>query len=371
MKNFILLLSLITCFSCRHEEEKHIPPSPGPKLGRLTESASKVIAGKQEAVRPETLSLRPQIQATGFVEYNPADIRNISARLSGRIVKLYIRYNFQEIEKGDRLMDIYSPEMIAVQKELIQISRDQSVNKTLLDAAELKLEQAGFTAQQIEKIKATGNVIDPVPVYSPFNGHIHDMPAISNAPNGTGNMGGTYAETPGSSALSLSEGMFIEKGMKLISIYGMTDPKIVLNIYPADMPYVREGNPVFLVTEADAKDSLRGVISYIEPTSTEANGFGLVRVKLEDGDIMHKAGAVISALVVTDAVQGLWIPRSACLDLGSRKMVFLKGKAGFERHEIQAGVISGERIEVLHGLVVTDSIALNAGYLVDSEGFIQ
>jgi Cu(I)/Ag(I) efflux system membrane fusion protein len=371
MKNLLILLSLLAYFSCRREQEKHIPPGPAAKLGSLTESASKVVVGKLEAVIPQRMSLQPEIQATGFIDYNPADIRNISARFNGRIVKLYIGYNFQEIEKGQKLMDVYSPEMIAAQKELIQIASDPAANKVMLDAAELRLFQAGFTSQQIKKIEASGNVIDPVPVYSPYSGHIHDMPEGSGATTATGGMGATDAASVSSPALSLREGMFIEKGMKLVSIYGMTQPKIVLNIYPSDMPYVRKGNTVSLVTEMDSRDTVYGLISYIEPVSNEANGFGRVRVQLQDGEMMHKAGAVISARIITDPVEGVWIPASACMDLGSRKIVFLKGRTGFVRHDIKTGVVAANHIEVLQGLETTDSIALNAGYMVDSEGFIK
>ncbi len=83
-----------------------------------------------------------------------------------------------------------------------------------------------------------------------------------------------------------------------------------------------------------------------------------------------KVGMYVRATIEADSVSGIWIPKEAMLDMGERKIVFLKNENAFQPHEIKMGTASGKFIEVIEGLNETDEIASNAQYIEDSESFI-
>ena len=74
----------------------------------LTPVNSSVVSGVP-AVTPVLKTVDDTLSADGYLDFDTRTFNNIAARFSGRIEKLYIKYAFQEIHKGQRIMDIYSP----------------------------------------------------------------------------------------------------------------------------------------------------------------------------------------------------------------------------------------------------------------------
>jgi len=69
--------------------------------------------------------------------------------------------------------------------------------------------------------------------------------------------------------------------------------------------------------------------------------------------------------------RGLWIPRTALVDLGRTKIVWLKTGAAYSAHQVETGINDGNEIQVTKGITIADSIAVNGQYLSDSESFIK
>ena len=85
-----------------------------------------------------------QIGALGRVDYDTRRVQTISARISGRIEKLYVKYRYQHVHTGDKIMDIYSPELVTAQQDLLFVLHNDPGNTTLLDAARTKLQLLGM-----------------------------------------------------------------------------------------------------------------------------------------------------------------------------------------------------------------------------------
>jgi Cu(I)/Ag(I) efflux system membrane fusion protein len=385
---------LIPSCTSKHEQQ---PPSNSAKvdLGGLVKPVNNTIFSDVKVIAPEDRTINPVIKTLGVIGYDPRLINNISMRYGGRIEKLYIRFNFQEVSKGERLMDIYSPEILTEQQNLIFLLASKSVEPTMLSTSENKLKLLGLTGSQIKQIETSKQPINPIPVYSTYAGHIHDIginsagPGMSSSGMNT-NMssssssmnedpvsGGTpllIENLPSSqtSALTLKEGMYVQSGQSVFAIYDISKVWAVLDIYQKDAMLLRTGDKVMITSETSPTDSVSAIINYIEPVSGQNASTIKARVYLQNTGNLHlKVGTLLTAKIALRPVKGIWVPRSAVIDLGDKMVVFVQEKDHFKAKRIQAGAITDSFIQILGGLNIQQKIAASAQYLVDSESFIK
>lgn len=117
--------------------------------------------------------------------------------------------------------------------------------------------------------------------------------------------------------------------------------------------------------------TINGKVNFIEPALQDGDKTTSIRVYIDNMDHALKVNSLVKASIQTGSARGLWIPRSALLDLGRTQVVWLKRGALFQAHQVLAGGISGNEIQITKGLSVTDSLASDAQYLTDSESFIK
>ena len=115
-----------------------------------------------------------EINALGYTAYNTTEVGAISARVNGRIEKLYVKYRYQLIKKGQKIMDIYSPELLTAQQNLLFLLKNDPSNISLISASKEKLLLLGFSSQQLQQLINTQKALFTVSVYSSYSGHIHE-----------------------------------------------------------------------------------------------------------------------------------------------------------------------------------------------------
>ncbi|MBA2331015.1 MAG: efflux RND transporter periplasmic adaptor subunit, partial [Flavisolibacter sp.] len=124
----------------------------------LLKQSNAQIAANLPTIMAESGTRIFSIPVQGVVSYDARKQSSISSRVSGRIEKLYIKYNFQPVKKGQLLMEIYSPDLAAAQRELIYISRNDN-NASLLQRAKQRLNLLGMQPAQIEQVLRSGKPI--------------------------------------------------------------------------------------------------------------------------------------------------------------------------------------------------------------------
>ena len=312
------------------------------------------------------------IEVPGYTAYNTSSVGNIAARVSGRIEKLYVKYRYQKISKGQKIMDIYSPELMTAQQNLLFLLKNDSNNGSMIEAARQKLLLLGFSEQQLGQIVRSGNPSFTIAVYSSYPGHIHEA-------GNTGAMGdGTNAEdenmnqaTLTTQELNLKEGMYVKKGQVIFSVYDPLKLWVLLNIYPQDQFFVKAGDRVRVVPETKPAEDFIATINYIEPFFRKGSKTIAARVNYDNSTLQLPVGSQVKATIFSDAHRGLWLPKEAVLSLGMDKIVFLKKDKGFKVHKIITGHVHKNLLQVTAGLNESDSVAANAQYLVDSESFVK
>ncbi|HEY1006027.1 MAG TPA: efflux RND transporter periplasmic adaptor subunit, partial [Sphingobacteriaceae bacterium] len=163
-------------------------------LAHLVKPTNQVVVSGIRTVKPSRGNRYGKESLRGVIAYDPENINSISSRVNGRIERLFVHYNFQRIAKGQKLMEIYSPDLAAAQTELLFLKSNGEMQ--LLESARQKLRLLGMTNEQIGRILRTGQVDYRVTVYSPYSGYLMTEPAGEPV---SGGMAKTMITSSGSS----------------------------------------------------------------------------------------------------------------------------------------------------------------------------
>ncbi len=306
------------------------------------------------------------IEAIGNIQNDTREIGAVSARVAGRIEKLYVRYRYQMIERGQKIMDIYSPEIATAQQNLLFLLKNDASNTSIINAAKQRLLLMGMSSQQLSQLIRTGKASLTISVYSNIIGHVHE--AGQEKMEATGNMQGSSTTT---APLTIREGMYVQQGQRIFSLTNPHKAWAVLNIFPENQHYVQVGNAVKIVPEAMPQKAFRAQINFIEPFYRQGSKTLTARVYFDNYQMKIPIGSQVRANIFGNTTNANWLPNEAVLSLGINEVVFLKTSGGFIAHKIQTGIRQENFVQVISGLSVKDTVASNAQYLTDSESFIK
>ncbi|MDO3628022.1 efflux RND transporter periplasmic adaptor subunit [Mucilaginibacter sp. BT774] len=340
----------------------------GISLNTVLEPVNSSAISSVKAVTPRQEEVPIAISAEGYLDFDTRTFNNIASRFSGRIEKLYVKYAFQEIHRGQRIFDIYSPELVTDQQDLIYLIKNSPAEAGLINAAKQKLLLLGMTGTQVEQIVRTGKAFYSLPVYSPYEGHVHD---VAHSQMSEGQPTSSPTNFTGTVPLAVKEGMYAEKGQTLFNVVDPHTLWAIIKIDHSSVAAIKLHQPVKLTIPDEPGKTIIGRVDFIEPMLQNGDKVTSVRVYLHNMNHELKVGGLVKAEIETGSKSGLWIPRTAVVDLGKTRIVWLKAGAAYHAYQVQTGVERSDEIQITKGLTAADSIAVNAQYLSDSESFIK
>ena len=362
-------------------------------LKDLIKPTNTSVVAAIKTTHPERKTLPVNITAPGVISYDTRKTYAVPVRFGGRIEKLFLKYNYQPVRKGLVIMEIYSPELVTAQRELLYIVNEHKEHQEIVNGAKQKLLLLGLTENQIEKIINSGKETFAFPVLSPYTGYIiestktvPESPSTSMAqpaPMGggmnkraNGGMQTSAAMSESSSAPSLGaqfsvrEGMYVTTGQSLFKVVNDTRLWAELYFSAGEGKQIKKGDPVELHVKG-LDDAISSRVDFIQPFFSEGKQFLQVRSFLNDNKNNLRVGQLVTSHISQAHPQSLWVPKLAILDLGVQQIVFLKDKGTFAPFKVKIGLESEGWIEIKEGLTESSEIAANAQYLVDSESFIK
>ncbi len=322
----------------------------------------------------DTLSL------PGVVAYDPRRSRVVAARFGGRIERLLVRSNYQPVRRGEKLLDLYSPELVTAQQEYIFVLENDADNAALVGGARHKLALLGLTETQLQGLARTRHPTYRVAVFSPYDGYVVETPA------GAGSSASPAAASP-ASQLSLTEGAYVTTGQALFQVINTSQVWGLFQPTPAELARLRPGQQLQIAVEGQAK-RLTARLDFVEPEFRTGESTAAVRVYLPNPQGELRRGQRLTARIVAGAAAAtnatassgatapanpgaFWLPRAAVVDLGTRQIAFVQRGATFVPVLVQVGPRTATQVQVLSGLRGDENVAANGQYLIDSEGFIQ
>ncbi|HKO16504.1 MAG TPA: efflux RND transporter periplasmic adaptor subunit [Gemmatimonadaceae bacterium] len=301
-------------------------------------------------VRPLTAETR----TTGVITFDETKITQVSPKFGGFVERLYVDFTGQPVRRGQPLLEIYSPDLVAAQQELLlagQLQRDIGRSAVpgvpgnttdLLAAAKRRLVLWDISQPQIDDILRTGQVRRTLTLYAPVSGVIIDKKVVRG-----------QATTPGE---------------MLYTIADLGDVWVDAQLREADAAWVRNGSGADIDVAGLPGRTFKGRVTYVYPTLDSTSRAVRARVVVSNTGGMLKPGMYATVRLSTPSRSALTVPNSAVLRTGERNVVFVDmGDRGLMPHEVQLGRTAGDYTEVVAGLEPGQRVVTSAQFLLDSE----
>lgn len=378
----------------------------GPRQFAMSEAARKLASIETTPVQRRFVT-RP-VRLVGKIDYDETVVKSISARVAGRLDRLYVDYTGVTVQAGDHLVWLYSPALLTAQQELLEARKrikrtagEQSQwlrdsNLEAFESAKEKLLLWGLTKAQIQGILDRGKAEDHMMITSPVGGVV-----IHKA---------------------LNEGDYVKEGTRIYQITDLGHLWVRLDAYEQDLPWIRYGQSVTIQTEAMPGRDFEGWISFVDPVVEEKTRTIKVRVNVANPDGRLKPGMFVRAVVearlagagkvIDPQLAGKWIcpmhpeivrdragdcpicgmdlelaedlgfvaeanprkplvvPVSAVLVTGKRAVVYVqvpgKKRPTFEGREVILGPRAGNDYIILEGLKENEKVVTQGAFRIDS-----
>jgi hypothetical protein len=252
----------------------------------------------------------------------------------------------------------------------------------LIEAAKEKLKLLGLSETQISDLIKTGKESTFLSVYSTADGYIvaqevaEKISALSSTPQK--GMGSSMNESTRKvenqenisqpSELQVREGMYVTTGQTIFSVVNTATVWAEFDVAQSLNNLIHPGDEI---TIKWGSDSLQTKVNFIQPFFKSKEPFTKVRVVLPNTADRFSVGQLITGALTKSSSPTMWLPASAIVDLGGKKIVFVKKKNVFRPREIITGQKSSSWIELVGGLSASDSISYQAQTMMDSENFIR
>jgi Cu(I)/Ag(I) efflux system membrane fusion protein len=314
-------------------------------------------AGIRSALAVREAIGRP-VRAVGVVMPDETRVRRVQAKIDGWIERLHTNFTGQMVKKGQPLMEIYSPDLVAAQREYLlaragvdrmkespyEDAREMSAG--LAQAARMRLKLFDVPESYIEELERTGKVRRTVTLDAPVSGYV------------TGK--------------EIFEGTRVSPGMDLLTVTDLSRVWIDADLYESESRFVRVGQTAVLDTEADPGSKMKGRVAFIYPTFSPETRTLKVRFEFPNPGLRLKPQMYANVSLDLDSVVGVVIPDSALIDTGLRQIAFVDtGNGGFEPREVKVGVRGGGKAQILSGVKEGEKVAVGANFLLDSESKLR
>jgi Cu(I)/Ag(I) efflux system membrane fusion protein len=315
------------------------------------------LAGIQSAPAVREAISHP-VRAVGIVVPDETRIRRVQAKIEGWIEKLHTNFTGQLVTKGQPLLEIYSPDLVAAQREylLAKAGVERMKESPYPDAREMStgLAQAARTRLKlfdvpegfIEELERTGKVQRTVTLNAPVSGYV------------TGK--------------EVFEGTRVMPGMDLFTVTDLSRVWIEADLYEYEAQSVRVGQAALLDTVADPGVKRKGRVSFLYPTFSPETRTLKVRFEFPNPGLRLKPQMYANVSLDLHSVTGVVVPDSALIETGVRVIAFVDaGNGSFEPREVKVGVRGNGKAQVLSGVKEGEKVAVRANFLLDSESKLR
>ncbi len=295
-------------------------------------------------VRTATVESRlrnTEIKTVGYVKYDEDQLIHIHPRVEGWIEILYVKAAGDPVSKGQALYELYSPQLVNAQEELIlAMNRNSS---RLLKAAEDRLRALQISDAFIKTLKKTGRVRQTMTFYAPQSGVVDN--------------------------LNIREGFYVKPGTTLMSIGNLNRVWVEAEVYERQASLVKTGLPVTMTLDYLPGRKWEGKVGYVYPTLDAKTRTAGVRLRFENSDGLLKPNMFAQVTIHEQSnAKALMIPREAVIRTGKQdRVVIALGEGRFKSIGVGLGSIGDEYVEVVHGLKEGEEVVTSAQFLLDSE----
>ena len=290
------------------------------------------------------------LELSGKIQENEENAASLVTQIAGRIEKLYVSFTGEQVNKGQRIAQIYSPTLINAQKELLEADKLKETNPSLLEAAKNKLRNWKITDEQISNILSEQKIQETFVIYAEYSG------VITNK--------------------KVSVGDHLKEGEVLFDIQNLNSLWVIFDAYETNINTISIGDDITFNTAALPNETFKAKVAFIDPTINPITRTVSIRAEVNNRNKklkpeMFVQGTInISKANPIDKKELVTVPKSAVLWTGQRSVVYIKLPKSkipsFEFREIEIEETIGDSYLVTNGLKQGDEVVTNGAFIIDA-----
>ncbi len=301
-----------------------------------------------------------RIRTVGLIAYEESKQYSVNARISGWVEKLYVNEKGQKVKKGQTLLEIYSPELVAAQQELILAKQNfaglssssfpeiAAGAKSLLEASRRRLSLWNVSTKQIAQIEKSGQVQRRLTLEAPHSGIV--------------------------SMKMVTEGMYVKPGVPLFEISDLSRVWVYADIYESELPFVKVGQQANVILPYAGEIPRSAKVSYLYPYVDAKTRTVKARLEFANTDFSLRPEMYVNVEILAEPrSQVLMVPAEAILNSGDKQRLFVAlGEGKFEPRAVKTGVQGDDgMIEIVSGVASGEMVVTSAQFLFDSESQLR
>src|SRR2546426_5411595 len=308
--------------------------------------------------RVESMTVEDEIHVTGNVAIDETGLSTVQVRYTGYIQKVFADATYQYLRKGQPLFTIYSPDLVATEREYLVAKQNQQRvaqstvlgvtegSESLLEAATERLKRWGVSQREIARLESTGEVQKELEVDSPVSGYITERNALPN--------------------------LTVQPETRLYSVADLSTVWVLAEVFQNDLGRIKVGDRASLTVDSYPGRAFEGRVNFIYPQVDMMTRTARARLVFANPGLKLTPGMFVNVTLKVPMGKQLVIPSSGVLQSGTRQIVFVsRGDGYIEPREVQLGSRVGDDFIVLKGVKVGEEIVMSANFLIDSESQLQ
>jgi RND family efflux transporter MFP subunit len=306
----------------------------------------------------ESKVVSDEIHAYGNIQTNERRFAYVQARFTGWIRQVYASATGDFIQKGQPLFTIYSPDLIAAEREYLlakknadtlqhsQISGVADGATSLAAAAKGRLQQFDLPESELARLDETGEALNDLTFNSPVAGYVTDKNVLPN--------------------------MYVQPDTKLYTIADLSDVWVLAQMFQNDSAKVKSGDSAEVTLDGYPGQVFRGRVEYLLPQLDVATRTLPVRLVLANPGLKLRPGMYVNVTVKRSLGRQLVVPDSAVFHSGTKNLIFIyTGEGAIEPREVETGPNIGSDLVIAKGVTAGEQIVTSANFLIDSEAQLQ
>jgi len=299
------------------------------------------VVGEAQAAGGTLLKLSGKVQADERLASSQV------AQVPGRIERLYVTFTGEQVYKGQKLADLYAPELITAQRELLEAAKLQDVNPKLAEAARKKLRYWKVPEAQIDQIAESGEVQETFPLYATGSGVVTQR--------------------------RVAVGDYVAQGEPLFDLINLNTVWVLFDAYEEDLAQIATGDRITFSAPAVPGERFSGKVTFIDPMLDKERRVVAIRTEVRNPNGKLKPEMLVYGEIAPERTGGsttLTVPKSAVLWTGERSVVYVKVPdtpiPTFQYREVALGEPLGDRYRVLSGLETGEEVVTYGNFSIDA-----
>lgn len=320
--------------------------SDDPLVLQMTQSAAKLANIQTTTVGTSTTETGATMRLSGKVQADERRASSQVAHVSGRIEKLYVTFTGEQVNKGQKLAEIYSPDLISAQQELLEALKLQDLNPDLVEAARNKLRYLKINNTTIQTIEEKGTIQENFTLYADATGVVSDR--------------------------KVSVGDYVKKGEPLFDLINLSKVWVLFDAYEEVLGQIKKSDKIEFTTPSIPDKTFTTTITFIDPIIDPQTRVASLRTEVNNSRRLLKPEMLVYGTLQNKAQKGeaLTVPKSAVLWTGKRSVVYVKVPdteiPSYQFREVELGEGTGNGYSIISGLEAGEEVVTNGNFTIDA-----